>query len=187
MIYINFTGRKRKLLCLSKKCLTLRHNPYLKVTPVNVKEAAVIESEATGTFDHLDLQLVCRQSQLQPSVAEVLLSAIEETRIKPKKKRFDFANLAKSAVSRSDDERTDSDEEVDVTTTLPAPSLQSSKKKSYVCRYCSRIFTKSYNLLIHERTHTNERPFTCEQCGKAFRRKDHLRDHRYHTALFYTI
>ncbi|XP_076039543.1 uncharacterized protein LOC143024590 isoform X2 [Oratosquilla oratoria] len=30
---------------------------------------------------------------------------------------------------------------------------KSSSENSFVCRYCQRVFRKSYNLLIHERSH----------------------------------
>ncbi|CAL1538729.1 unnamed protein product, partial [Lymnaea stagnalis] len=85
--------------------------------------------------------------------------------------RFDFSRLAESATSDLDTCQSPK--------TVSPNQAQIISHKEFICKYCGRHFSKSYNLLIHERTHTDERPYPCEICSKAFRRQDHLRDHRY--------
>ncbi|MBE3045053.1 C2H2-type zinc finger protein, partial [Candidatus Bathyarchaeota archaeon] len=41
---------------------------------------------------------------------------------------------------------------------------------TFQCTLCPKRFTRAYNLRSHLRTHTDERPFVCTVCGKAFAR-----------------
>lgn len=162
--------------------LTPPHTP----SSVDVASVASISPPPT-TFTALDLKV-------KPSASPVSTSVNN----KPKK-RFDFANLAKSATEPEEREN-------QPPMSCPLKSHQHlhhhhhhshvgegqekkfgrRRRKKFICRFCQRQFTKSYNLLIHERTHTDERPFNCDICGKAFRRQDHLRDHRLVTVLGYS-
>ena len=43
---------------------------------------------------------------------------------------------------------------------------------------CESSFTQKAALVVHERSHTGERPFICELCDAAFTRSDALQRHR---------
>lgn len=56
-------------------------------------------------------------------------------------------------------------------------SAVNSRKPAIPCLFCAKGFTKKAILERHMRTHTGERPFSCDVCNKRFTRKDYLRHH----------
>ena len=52
------------------------------------------------------------------------------------------------------------------------------KEKRFNCPECKRGFFSAYDVKIHLRVHTNERPHICSTCGKGFKRWDTLKTHQ---------
>lgn len=43
---------------------------------------------------------------------------------------------------------------------------QHNPNKKYKCKFCEKSFHQSHHLITHERTHTGQRPFLCDICGR---------------------
>lgn len=59
--------------------------------------------------------------------------------------------------------------------------LSHDKRKSikrFECTSCGKGCSSQAMLLMHERVHTNERPFSCQLCPLRFKTKTHLRTHQ---------
>lgn len=53
----------------------------------------------------------------------------------------------------------------------------SSQPARFQCHFCSRNYTRAFNLRNHENTHTGERPFLCSVCGQSFTRSHDRKTH----------
>ncbi|XP_071552954.1 LOW QUALITY PROTEIN: zinc finger protein 341-like [Panulirus ornatus] len=50
-------------------------------------------------------------------------------------------------------------------------------KPKHKCSFCSKEFSKNFDLQQHIRSHTGEKPFQCIVCGRAFTQKSNVKKH----------
>lgn len=64
-----------------------------------------------------------------------------------------------------------------LTWSLPAVNEFAVIRKKFKCPYCSFSAMHQCILKRHMRSHTGERPYPCEICGKKFTRREHMKRH----------
>ncbi|XP_012590633.1 PREDICTED: zinc finger protein 445 [Condylura cristata] len=62
--------------------------------------------------------------------------------------------------------------------TLQIPQSGHTAEEPYTCSQCGKAFRNHSFLLIHQRIHTREKPYKCRECGKAFRWSSNLSRHQ---------
>lgn len=51
-------------------------------------------------------------------------------------------------------------------------------KKTFKCSICGQLFRRKFNMIQHERSHRNEKPYTCIECNRKFTYKSNMKTHQ---------
>ena len=94
---------------------------------------------------------------------------------------FPFCGIAEFGFANSKDlekhRRFFHPETVDHDKIFTQPARQGPVSSRWQCQICGKLFTRSFHMESHVRSHNGERPYTCSECGKAFTRANDCKRH----------
>jgi len=58
-------------------------------------------------------------------------------------------------------------------------NMRSNQRSIFICKFkkCSKVFTRTWNMLNHARIHAKSNPYVCPMCVKSFNQKGNLKKH----------
>ena len=65
----------------------------------------------------------------------------------------------------------------DIVVEIIETPLEIPKIDKLTCQFCFKRFKRPFNLKVHLRIHSEEKPFKCDICDKAFNQKSNLTKH----------
>ncbi|KAL1491794.1 hypothetical protein ABEB36_012338 [Hypothenemus hampei] len=88
-----------------------------------------------------------------------------------------YQKEAKETSTDEDSEPNESPKKKHVVSTCKLTNQKRSTKSFYSCSQCNKNYRSHYELKIHERIHTGERPYNCAVCTKSFTDNRNLKKH----------
>ncbi|XP_023229413.1 zinc finger protein 98-like [Centruroides sculpturatus] len=147
-------------------------------------QMSVSEEETTSELPipcHMITQWPKCTSQSQKLLKKL---AVDENEISCEKNYEHSYSITKNCESLAVNQKKEA--KISTSSESPSNSSQDSQKdgaisrkwRIFPCPVCGKVYTWQYDLKIHYRIHSGEKPYKCELCGKGFAQSGAVRTHK---------